>query len=94
MAQQTAGKMIVDMATQPQYAGTVGLASIVTGASTYLEILTPFIGFFASLLGATLTILLSVNAYKKGRDDRKMRRLEREEKHLQIDALKKKQGKK
>ena len=80
----------IEVATQPGNAGAVGITTIIAGVSTYAEALAPLAGVLATALGSILTILLIVNAMNKGRDDRKMRRLEREEKHLEIEALKKK----
>lgn len=91
MAQQIIEKSI-EAATQPGNAGAVGVVTLITGWSAYFELLTPIIGAVAGILGGVLTSLLIVNAVRKGRDDRKMRKLEREEKHLEVQALKKKIG--
>ena len=89
MAQSELVQKSIEVASNPGNQGAVGVVTFITGWSTCFALITPIIGAIAGILGGALTVLLFINAYKKGRDDRKMRRLEREEKHLKIEALKK-----
>ena len=92
MAQRIAER-VVDAVTQPASAVTVGFASFVAGASAYFKLLTPIVGFFASLLGVILTITIIISTWRKSRDESSRRRLEREGQSL-INEIKREKLKK
>jgi hypothetical protein len=89
MAAAEHAQKVMDAANSPGNQGAVGIVTLITGWSTYFELLTPIIGAIAGILGGILTSLLIINSFKKGRDDRKMRKLEREAKHLEIEIKEK-----
>lgn len=70
--------IIQNSAAQLKVAATVSAATVTTGISTFLEVVTPIIGFIASLTGLCLSIIIIYNAIRK--DKRETRLLELKEK--------------
>ncbi len=78
-------KTAIDTMSHPGNAGSVSIATMIAGGSVWLEMINPFISFFAMVLGGVLSSVLIFNALNRGKLDRKLARLQREAEHVKID---------
>ncbi len=82
---QGIAKTAMDTMSQPGSAGTVGLATLVAGWISYIELIAPLIGFAVSILGGILTSLLIVRTWSNIKLDRKNKKLDAELKEINIE---------